>query len=59
MKKIYNCPELNIIAFEQGDILAAISIVPDTGAADGSNEGFIGWGDNVESSGGDVKNFFG
>ncbi len=59
MKKFYNSPDFDIISFEQGDILAAISIVEGTGAADSGNEGFIGWGDNTSSTGGDIKNFFG
>ena len=58
MKKLYNYPEIEFIAFQEGDVLAAVSLGP--GAAD-TNEPEIGWGDWWESSGdpadsGDVMN---
>lgn len=49
MKKLYNYPEINFIAFQEGDILAEVSLGP--GAAD-TNEPEIGWGDWWESDGG-------
>lgn len=49
MKKLYNYPEINFIAFQEGDILAEVSLGP--GAAV-TGEPEIGWGDWWNSSGG-------
>lgn len=41
MKKLYNYPEINLIAFQEGDILAEVSLGP--GGAIGTGEPEIGW----------------
>ena len=51
MKKLYDSPELDIIAFEMGDILAEISV--GDGGAIGEGEGEIGWLSNLSGSGAD------
>ena len=50
MKKLYNYPEINFIAFQEGDILAEVSVGP--GGAVNTGEPEIGWGDWYNSQGG-------
>ena len=43
MKKLYNYPEINFIAFQEGDILTEVSVGP--GGAVNTGEPEIGWGE--------------
>ena len=51
MKKEYIVPEIEVITFDDGDILTTSQLVFRPGQNASDNEGFIGWGNAGENQG--------